>query len=340
MKTRSTYDLKSQKLSEIIATNTEATLFRRKPRNILLFDLESFKLSDNFIKNSFNLNSFNSNSLNSKTNDVEKWLPHQFAWTIYKYCFSKKKLTPILERNYYVSEFWIDPLYRDEMAQTSNQSILNHLNELKKSRYPMKCGLDIIHEMNTNIKEYNIEYICAYNIASDFQAIKNLHRHLNLNSFDSNSINPFDTNYVDLMHNVTTMYKDYLIEEGFKDGKIFRNAKTKRIKLRGRDNTKSIYSVEYIAKKFFDKKQLHFASDDVLIEGMLLQKIIRDHGYYKLKQNSTYPSDIYRMFLQRIIENYHNKIETHYMLSDNPINENPKIEDSKNENPKDQNFIE
>jgi hypothetical protein len=112
------------------------------------------------------------------------------------------------------------------------------------------------------------------------------------------------------------MYKDYLIEEGFKDGKIFRNAKTKRIKLRGRDNTKSIYSVEYIAKKFFDKKQLHFAADDVIIEGMLLQKIIRDHGYYKLKLNSMYPSDIYRMFLQRIIENYHNKIETHYMISD------------------------
>ena len=279
-------------------------------RNIMLFDIESYKIT---VKN--------------PTSNVisEKWVPHQIAWGVYNWDEALKQLTCLSKKNYYVAEIWINPNYRKEVTKQYTQSFKQHLSQLTSSNYPMKSASSLINKMLKSITRYNIDTLAAYNIHGDFKSLKNLVQYITSTSkikvnkmlFDLKYSNPFrmpGLNYCDLMHNTSILYMDYLIDEGFKDEKIFRNAKTKQIKLRGRDNTRSIYSAEYVLHKFFNDKQPHIANQDVKLEAKIMKKILKDFGGNGLELNVMYPDKLYNQFEQKI-RNEHS--QTAYLFKQN-----------------------
>ncbi len=276
--------------------------------NILLFDVESYKFP---VSNT--------------------WIPHQIAWSIHKYDAQAKKLDCIEKRNYYVAELWIEPKYREEILSKYKHSNKNHLENLKTSDYPMKSSYGIMEQFLNDIRMHNVKTLASYNISSDFTSMKELVKALCANrpidkaEFDVKYCNPFrfqHLNYVDLMHNVGTLYADYLIDEGFKCGKIFRNIATHNIKVSGRKlGGKSIYSAEFVLDKFFTAKQTHFADDDVKLEAQMLEKMLNDHGENGVELNVMYPEDLYlyKMFACKITEEYSSRIKSATVFKSNKI---------------------
>lgn len=324
MLTRSKRDLTHEKITTII--NNNPLPFRKQYKYFLLFDLESFQFNLNMTDKEIDKETNIKNDIKNDIKNEPLWTPHQFAWSIFK-VLNGTEIIPILNKNYYVSEIWIDQYFRQEMLTSSKNAMKIHLEQMKRTQYPMKRSIDILKDMINDIEEFNVSILCGYNITSDFKAIKTLYNTfsnpisndiIEESLFSINRINPFkiSVDYLDLMTNTSMLYMDYLIEEGLKDEKIFRNAKTKRIKLRGRDDTKSIYSAEYIVKKFFDLKQTHYASDDVDVESKLLNKLLHEKGFKQLELNDTYSNDLYRLFSDKITNDYKEQIKTLSLFSD------------------------
>ena len=291
-------------------TSNAPNAFQKKhdnTQNMLLFDIESFDLK---IENK----------------QRTRWIPHQISWGIYSYNDDTQKMEMYKKRNYYVSELWVHPTFRHQIETKFKKSYQRHMLEVSKSKYPLKNAHKIISQMLKDIERYDVTTLASYNISSDFKMLNNLvecvcqetNKTISSKVFDRRYSNPFrkeSLRYCDLMHNVSILYMDYLIDEGFKDEKIFRNATTKQIKLRGRNNSKSIYSAEYILDKFFGEKQSHTANDDVDLEAKMLGKIIKEKGIKSLEFNVMYPVKLYTQFSQNILEKHSQKIKTAYLYS-------------------------
>ena len=273
--------------------------------NVMLFDIESYAIN---VKNPV------SSSI------LKKWIPHQIAWRVYD-----DNLKCVSKKNYYVSEIWVTPHYRSAIAKQYPHSFKKHLDKVTKNDYPMKSSKKIINKMLDIIEEFNVKTIMSYNIYSDFESLKDLVQYipskneLDNSLFDCKYSNPFriNINYCDLMHNVGLLYMDYLIDEGFKDEKIFRNAKTKKIKLTGRDNSIGVYSAEYVLRKFFNDKQPHTADGDVKLEIKLLKKMVDEFGEKELELNVMYPKKLYDQFASKIMNEHVQKVKTAYLYSHN-----------------------
>lgn len=272
---------------------------------LLLFDIESYELK-------------------IKDGQSPKWIPHQISWGIYQYNQETETLELHKKRNYYVSEIWVHPKFRSQIQTKFKQSYKRHLSNVTDTAYPLKPAYQVITQMLKDIERFQVSTLASYNIYGDFNALNNLVEYIPMTKnisekvFNHKYSNPFRNpllRYCDIMHNVSILYMDYLIQEGFKDEKIFRNAATKHIKLRGRNNSKSIYSAEYIIHKFFGKKQTHFADDDVDLEAEMLEKIIKDKGTNALEYNVMYPTKLYNRFSQEILEKHPLKIQTAYLYS-------------------------
>lgn len=291
-----------------LLSNIKDDMLNKSSETFILFDIESFEVT------------INDNS------DLKKWIPHQIAWGIYSYNPSSKTLDCKATKNYYVAELWIEEKYRNEIKHNFETACSTHLTAMKNTKYPIKSSINIIKEMIEDMKVHNVGLLAAYNISSDFKSLKLLYEKFSSNEtfiddklFNIKYSNPFrlkSIDYIDLMHNSAILYMDYLITEGFTDKKIFRNGNTNYIKLKGRDDTKSIYSAEYIIGKFFSQKQLHLAHDDVKLESLLLEKMLNDHGIDAIEKNVMYPTDLYQEFSRKINENYGDKIEIDYVDGD------------------------
>jgi len=296
-------EIKSKrKISKYICASTNVNTLH----TVMLFDLESYEI---MVKDPNTKKVF------------KKWIPHQIAWEIYD--AKKQDMIFLDKKNYYVSEMWINPIYRQEISDKYPESFKEHFSRISKSNYPMKSGWSILNQMVDDILKYNVKTMVSYNINTDFESLKDLRRYINSKevtvnekTFDCKYSNPFrfpGLNYCDLMHNIGVLYIDYLIKEGLKDEKIFRNASTKQIKLTGRDNTKSIYSAEYVLQKFFNDKQPHTADEDVKLEIKMLEKMIKDYGQESIELNVMYPNKLYYTFVDRILKNHSQQVNTAYM---------------------------
>lgn len=271
--------------------------------NILLFDIESYEIN-----------------VKDPISDIitKKWIPYQIAWGIY----SSNDMKSITKKNYYVSELWVNPTYRRNISDMYRDSFKKNLSRVKSSDYSMKSSHSIVNKMLETIQRYDVRTIASYNIHSDFSTLKDLVTYIpsrtkiDTRLFNCKYTNPFriqGVNYCDLMHNAAILYMDYLIKEGLEDEKIFRNAKTKKIKLTGRNNSKSIYSAEYILKKFFNDKQPHTANGDVKLEMKMLKKMVEDFGQKELELNVMYPENLYHQFERKIINEHSQEVKTAFL---------------------------
>lgn len=276
-----------------------------KFNGIILFDIESLKVNV---------------GQTSSGENIAKWIPHQIAWAVYD-----SKLESICEKNYYVAEMWVNSNYRRQISAQFKDSFKLHHQKVLSNNYPVKSASKIINKMLKCIQKYNVNIIASYNIHSDFVSLKNLvndvisdKTNINNSQFNCKYSNPFRMNidYCDLMHNVGVFYIDYLIDEGLKDEKIFRDAGSRhRIKLTGRDASKGVYSAEYVLSKFFDLKQSHFAEEDVDFEMKLFRKMVDDFGLKDLELNVMYPDNLYNKFRDKILKEHSEKVKSAYMYA-------------------------
>lgn len=260
--------------------------------NVLLFDIESYKL---------------------KFKDTERWVPQEIAWGVYEYEETSKQYKLLIKNNYYVSEIWVSPIYRNQLVKKYKNSFIKHINNVQKKQYPMKTASGIISKMLDTIKMFDVKTIASFNINYDFSCLKNMSicfpnsENIEKTEFDSKYTNPFriqHLQYLDIMHNAGILYIDYLIKEGFKDEKIYQNPETNRIKLKGRDNTSGIYSAEYIAHKFFQQQQPHTADEDVELEIKIINKMVSEYGINSIELNVMYSTGLYDLFANKIKTEY------------------------------------
>lgn len=202
-------------------------------------------------------------------NGLECPLPYDWGYVIVDY----ERWEILVERSYVIAEIFLDKQLMSSAYYS--KKIPLYEKELKEGKRELRSIATIKRQMQQDMKKYNCNIVCAYNLGFDKRACNNDCRYITGSKY--RWFFPYGVEYVDIWHMACSSFlrSKWYIKWAIKNGYVSEAGNVK---------TNAEVAYRYITKqKDFEEK--HMGIDDVKIEMEIMKKVLTGRMKYETSIN-------------------------------------------------------